>query len=93
MTALANLHITHYYSRLLITMERVRDKNGETIYEDDLVSTRYRGGSHRGKVIHSLPRGIILPALLLITPDQVEKIVTDEAGAREEGVANPPKVE
>lgn len=30
--------------------------------------------------------------LSILTGHQVEKIVTDEAGAREEAVANPPKV-
>lgn len=33
-----------------MSVEGVRDKNGETIYEDDFVFTRYRGGSHQGKV-------------------------------------------
>ncbi|KAL2003121.1 hypothetical protein VTN02DRAFT_4982 [Thermoascus thermophilus] len=54
-----------------MSVERVKDKNGETIQEGDFVFTKYRGGSHEG---------------------EVEKIVMDEHGAREEGVANPPKV-
>ncbi|KAL2012751.1 hypothetical protein VTN00DRAFT_276 [Thermoascus crustaceus] len=54
-----------------MSVEKVKDKNGENIQEGDFVFTKYRGGSHEG---------------------EVEKIVMDERGAREEGVANPPKV-
>lgn len=68
--------------------EQVRDKHGEPIHEDDSVSTRYRGGSHRGRVI----KCYITPLFMISLTDQVEKIVTDQAGAREEEVANPPKV-
>ncbi|RJE18921.1 hypothetical protein PHISCL_08739 [Aspergillus sclerotialis] len=53
-----------------MSVERVKDKKGESIKEGDYVWTRYRGGSHEG---------------------EVEKVVMDQAGAREEGVANPPK--
>lgn len=75
-----------------MSAEGVKDKNGETIYEDDFVFTRYRGGSHQGKVNSTL---FLLSAVLSdldVLDSQVEKIVMDAAGAREEGVANPPKV-
>jgi hypothetical protein len=33
-----------------MSAERVKDKKGENINEGDHVYTRYRGGSHEGKV-------------------------------------------
>ncbi|RAK99726.1 putative lipase [Aspergillus ibericus CBS 121593] len=53
-----------------MSTERVQDKTGEQINDEDYVYTRYRGGTHQGRV---------------------DKVVTDEAGAHEEDVANPPK--
>lgn len=36
-----------------MSVERVKDKNGENIQEGDIVFTKYRGGSHEGEVRHT----------------------------------------
>lgn len=69
--------------------QRVEDKAGEPIREGDEVWTKMRGGKHEGKVRIDQD-GYKGPCAERRT--QVEKVVTTQEEAEEEGVKNPPKV-
>lgn len=79
-----------------MSVERVKDRKDETIQEGDHVWTRFRGGVREGEVWSESSWVYIIFSLFLITDDsctmQVQKVVMDEHEAREEEVANPPKV-
>lgn len=75
-----------------MSVEEIQDKNGNDITEGDFVYTKYRGGSHEGKVgFHN--ESFVCANVLRhkLTRKQVEMIVKDQATAQHEGVASYPK--
>jgi hypothetical protein len=72
-----------------MSIERIHDRKDEEIHEGDWVWTRFRGGVREGEV--SLSFFVFFYQIIDLCV-QVHKIVKDEKEARDEGVANPPKV-
>jgi hypothetical protein len=78
-----------------MSVGNVQDKLGKEILEGDFVFTKFRGGSHEGKVGFSLHRWpVYRPCwnpMTQIDHQQVELIVKDEETARREGLSTYPK--